>query len=201
MPPKDNDPTQSVDENTNKEVIIDDKATPETNDKNTATDTADSEHTQNATIENADSLSPAATTTENPTNTAVDQSTAPEQTDTTPVKASNTTSSVSKTSTPKSTNNRKKPKTDTDNISKTTEEPYTEKVSIENTVAPIDDEIEFFEVEIKNMGNRKIFEPFSRTLIQPGTSATVMCTTQADLAQVKSNIEQFKALGRNVTFV
>ncbi|MBF7696198.1 hypothetical protein [Acinetobacter rathckeae] len=55
-------------------------------------------------------------------------------------------------------------------------------------------------IKAKNNGARRVFEPYSRTLIGAGEQVEIHCSSVNDVAQVKSNLAQLNTLGRRIVY-
>lgn len=55
-------------------------------------------------------------------------------------------------------------------------------------------------ITAKNNGVRRVFEPYSRTLIGAGEQVEIHCTSVDAVAQVKNNLAQLNTLGRRIVY-
>lgn len=53
-------------------------------------------------------------------------------------------------------------------------------------------------IEVTNNSNQRVFEPVTRTSIEPGETKTIECINAGFKQRALNNLKQFKALGRNL---
>lgn len=77
-----------------------------------------------------------------------------------------------------------------------------ENIVVHETVKLKDQPKQDLSIKVKNDGFKAVYEPFSKTTIEPGDEeTTIQCANRADLKTVLANIDQLNTLGKKIKVV